>query len=45
MSKKPLEPSESEAGSQSLSGVSKEQLERQASSQNAELDQLQGKAA
>jgi hypothetical protein len=34
MSKEPLEPSESEAGSQSSSGVSEERLERQASSQS-----------
>jgi hypothetical protein len=43
-SKEPLEPSESKADSQSSSGVSEEQLERQASSQSAGLDQLQGKA-
>jgi hypothetical protein len=42
-SKEPLEPSESEAGSQSSSGVPEEQLERHTSSQSACLDQLQGK--
>jgi hypothetical protein len=44
-SKEPLEPPKSDGGSQSSSGVSEEQLERQASSQSAGLDQLQGKAA
>jgi hypothetical protein len=41
----PLEHSASKVGSQSTSRVSEEQLERQAGSQNARLDQLQGKAA
>jgi hypothetical protein len=44
-SKEALEPSESAVGSQSASEVSEEMLERQAGSQSAWLDQLQGKAA
>jgi hypothetical protein len=44
-SEEPLEPSESEVGRQSTSGVSQEQLERQAGGQSSLLDQLQGKKA